>query len=189
MSINRLSLTIKSIRRILHSHIFIVLVFMTLVFMTLVLMAFAGCSSSPEQKKLPPYKLIFDATTNVNDAAPLKIHIILLQSDTEFMSADFFSLQSNAQAVLSDKWVNADQFFLLPFQHQRFLLEKNTPEIRCIGIFAEYKQLNGKRWRISLPVPIPEQPSFYAFWASPPDELNIYIKVTANGLNSTQKCN
>ncbi|MBI6550371.1 type VI secretion system lipoprotein TssJ [Xenorhabdus lircayensis] len=161
----------------------------TIILLFLTLITLTGCASSPEQKKLPPYKLIFDTTNSVNDSAPLKIRVILLKSNVEFMSADFFSLQGNAQAVLGDKLVNTEQFFLLPFQHKYFLLEKNTPETSYIGIFAEYKQLDGKKWRISVPVPIPEQPAFYEFWVSSPDELSIYIQVTANGLSFINKCN
>ncbi|MDC9613932.1 type VI secretion system lipoprotein TssJ [Xenorhabdus khoisanae] len=174
VSANKLSLNVKWIRVILFS---------------LVLMAFTGCSSSSEQKKLPPYKLIFDIPINANNSAPLKIHVILLRSDVEFMSADFFSLQEKAEMILGNKLVNADQFFLLPTQKKRFWLEKNTPEASYIGIFAEYKQLNGKRWRISFPVPEPEEPAFYQFWASSPDELDIYIQVTDNGLNLINKDN
>ncbi|OTA20646.1 outer membrane lipoprotein [Xenorhabdus beddingii] len=166
-SINKLRLNIKRIRTIL---------------LPLILMAFAGCSSSPEQKILPPYQLHFDAQPNVNDSAPLKIRVMLLKSKEEFMSADFFALQGDTKAVLGDKWVNVDQFFLLPAQKSHFLREKNVPEASYIGILAEYKQLNGKRWRISFPVPEPEEPAFYQFWASSPDELNIDIQVTANGL-------
>ncbi|CDH27035.1 conserved hypothetical protein (putative lipoprotein of SST VI cluster) [Xenorhabdus bovienii str. Jollieti] len=162
-----------------------VLVFNLIIFNIFVL---TGCSSS-EQKKSPPYQLIFRATNNVNDSAPLKIHVILLKSTSEFMSADFFSLQGHAQAVLGNKLINSEQLFLLPFQHKYFLLEKNIPEANSIGIFAEYKQLDGKKWRIALPVPIPEPPAFYKFWTSPPDTLDICIQVTANGLNFIDKCN
>ncbi|MDX7985944.1 type VI secretion system lipoprotein TssJ [Xenorhabdus sp. 12] len=155
-----------------------------------ILITLTGCSSSPKQEKLPLYKFIFTALDNVNDSAPLKISIVLLKSNIEFMSADFFSLQANVQTVLGDKLINAEQFFLLPSQHQYSWSEKKIPEASYIGIFAEYKQLNGKKWRIVFPVPVPEQPSFYEFWSSPPDELIICIQVTDKGLNSTtaNKC-
>ncbi|MDC9592080.1 type VI secretion system lipoprotein TssJ [Xenorhabdus sp. IM139775] len=147
-----------------------------------------GCSSS-EQKKLPPYKLIFNTTNNVNDSSPLKMHVVLLKSTSAFMSADFFSLQGNAQAALGNNLLDSQPFFLLPSQHPFFLMEKNQPEANYIGIFAEYKQLDGKRWRIALQIiPLPEQPAFYKFWASPPDTLDICIQVTANGLNFINKC-
>ncbi|MBD2810178.1 type VI secretion system lipoprotein TssJ [Xenorhabdus sp. Vera] len=165
-----------------------VLLFFTLI--TFFLIILTGCSSSPKQEVLPSYKLIFEAKNKVNDSAPLKIRVFLLKSKIEFMSADFFSLQSNAQTILGDKLLNNDQFFFLPFRHKYFLLEKNIPGVGYIGLFAEYKQLNGKKWRISFPVPVPEQPSFYEFWASSPDELSICIQVTSNGLNAiNNKCN
>ncbi|WP_275375760.1 type VI secretion system lipoprotein TssJ, partial [Xenorhabdus bovienii] len=65
------------------------------IFLSTFLIAVAGCSSSA--KKLTPYKIIFDTTSGVNNSAPLKMHIILLKSREKFMSADFFSLQENAQ--------------------------------------------------------------------------------------------
>ncbi|AOM40241.1 type VI secretion system lipoprotein TssJ [Xenorhabdus hominickii] len=144
-----------------------------------------GCSSTP---KLPPYKLIFNSVSGVNDSAPLKIHVILLKSNEEFMSADFFSLQNKAQDTLGDKLVNEDRFFIRPSQHTHCLVEKNLPEANYIGIIAEYRQLDGKKWRISFPVPIPEKPSFYEFWRSSPDELNVCVKATNNGLSLIKEC-
>nr|WP_081989047.1 MULTISPECIES: type VI secretion system lipoprotein TssJ [Xenorhabdus] len=150
------------------------------------LLIMTGCSSQPE--KLPPYKLIFNIASNVNDSAPLKIHVFLLQSNEEFMSADFFSLQDKAKDTLGDKLVNEDRFFILPFERAHSLLEKNQSEISHIGIIAEYKQLDGKKWRISFPVPVPEKLPFYEFWRSAPDELQVCVKVTGKGLSSTSNC-
>ncbi|WP_340620523.1 type VI secretion system lipoprotein TssJ [Xenorhabdus siamensis] len=147
------------------------------------LLIMTGCSSQPE--KLPPYKLIFSIASNVNDSAPLKIHVFLLQSNEEFMSADFFSLQDKAKDTLGDKLVNEDRFFILPFERTHYLLEKNQPEISYIGIIAEYKQLDGKKWRISFSVPVPEKLPFYEFWRSAPDELQVCVKVTGKGLSSS----
>ncbi len=156
------------------------------IFLSTFLIAVAGCSSSA--KKLPPYKIIFDTTSGVNDSAPLKMHIILLKSREKFMSADFFSLQENAQDSLGDKLVNEDQFFIRPAQPTYCLLKENLPEANYIGIIAEYHQVSGKRWRISFPVPIPEKPAFYEFWRSSPDELHVCVKVTNNGLSLIKEC-
>ncbi|MDC9590230.1 type VI secretion system lipoprotein TssJ [Xenorhabdus sp. XENO-10] len=168
-----------SINRLSFKWAMMILLFFPLITLT-------GCSSS-EQKKLPPYNLIFYATNNVNDSSPLKIRVFLLKSNSRFISADLFSLQDNAQKELGNSLINSDAFFLLPSQHKYFLLEKNTPEASYIGILAEYKQLNGKKWRISLPVPSPKKSAFYKFWVSPPDTLDIYIQVTANALNLINK--
>ncbi|AOM42825.1 type VI secretion system-associated lipoprotein [Xenorhabdus hominickii] len=169
----------------------LIIKWLSVILLFLSLGIFTGCSFSPEpiERKSLSYKLIFNALNNVNDAAPLKLHIVFLTSNTEFMSADFFSLQDNEQTTLGNKLVNDYPFFLFPYQNKYFFGEKAPPETRYIGIFAEYKQLNGKKWRISMPVSLPEPPAFYAFWASSPDELNICIQITANGLNFINKCN
>ncbi|WP_244589862.1 type VI secretion system lipoprotein TssJ [Xenorhabdus budapestensis] len=150
------------------------------------LLIMTGCSSQPE--KLPPYKLIFNIASNVNDSAPLKVHVFLLKSNEEFMSTDFFSLQDKVKDTLGDKLVNEDRFFILPFERAHYLLEKNQPEISYIGIIAEYKQLDGKKWRTSFPVPVPEKPPFYEFWRFAPDELQVCVKVTGKGLSPTLNC-
>ncbi|PHM45503.1 outer membrane lipoprotein [Xenorhabdus mauleonii] len=105
------------------------------------------------------------------------------------MSADFFSLQGKDKAALGDKLVNETQFFLRPSQPTYCVMEKNQSEANYIGVIAEYSQLNGKKWRIAFPVPIPEKPSFYEFWRSSPDELNLCVKVTHNGLSVIKECN
>ncbi|OTA19575.1 lipoprotein [Xenorhabdus beddingii] len=155
--------------------------------LSLFLMVMAGCSSPPA--KLPPYEIIFEtASAGINDSAPLKMHIILLKSDEEFMSADFFALQDKAQNTLGDKMINEDQFFIRPSQSTHCLVEKNLPEARYIGIIAEYRQLGDKKWRISFPVPRPERPSSYQFWRSSPDELRVCVKVTNHGLILIKEC-
>ncbi|MDC9596163.1 type VI secretion system lipoprotein TssJ [Xenorhabdus anantnagensis] len=148
--------------------------------------AVTGCSS---KEKPPPYKLIFDTEPNVNDSAPMKVDVFLLKSNEEFMSADFFSLQDKAKGTLGDKLVNSDLLFIRPSQPTHCLLEKNLPEANYIGLIAEYKNLSGKKWRISFPVPVPEKPSFYEFWRSPSNELHVCIKVTNNGLSLIKECN
>ncbi|WP_228005638.1 type VI secretion system lipoprotein TssJ [Xenorhabdus sp. BG5] len=160
--------------------------FLSIVSITTALIAITGCSS---KANLPPYKLIFNSASNVNDSAPVKIDVFLLKSNEEFMSADFFSLQDKAQNTLGDKLVNKNLLFIRPFQPTHCLLEKNQPEANYIGLIVEYKKLNGKKWRISFPVPVPEKPSFYEFWRTPSDELRLCVKVTNNGLSLIKECN
>ncbi|MDC9580748.1 type VI secretion system lipoprotein TssJ [Xenorhabdus sp. PR6a] len=158
---------------------------MTTILLTLVLLTITGCSS---KAKLPPYQFIFNTESNVNDSEPMKIDVFLLKSNEAFMSADFFSLQGTAQEALGDKLVNEDQLFILPSQSTHCLMEKNQPEARHIGLIAEYKNLSGKKWRISFPVPVPENPPFYQFWRSPSDELRVCVKVTNKGLSLIKEC-
>ena len=82
-------------------------------------LALGGCMSSA--KNVPSrYSLVFDADRQVNAAgaqpAPIKIRVLLLRSDAEFMDADFFSLQNDAKSVLGNSLLDSDQFFLTPGQ-------------------------------------------------------------------------
>ncbi len=155
--------------------------------MIIVMVTITGCSSSEE--KLPAYKFIFNTESTINDSAPIKIDLFLLRASEEFMAADFFSLQNNAKDVLGDKLVNEGSLFIRPSQSTHCLLKKNLPEANYIGLVAEYKILNGKKWRTSFPVPVPEKPSFYEFWRSPSDELYVCVKVTPQGLTLIKECN
>lgn len=90
-----------------------------MLFLLLGALALGGCMSSA--KNVPSrYSLVFDADRQVNAAgaqpAPIKIRVLLLRSDAEFMDADFFSLQNDAKSVLGNSLLDSDQFFLTPGQ-------------------------------------------------------------------------
>lgn len=140
-----------------------------------------ACSSS----STPPvayYNLDVQGQNQLNGGAPLKVRVVLLSSDAEFMSADFFSLQNQSATVLGSAQLNTQQFFLTPAQRSKTLRIKSLPEARFIGIMAEYQALDGKVWRLSLPVPEGESPSFWAFWKRDDSELNARIVAGMNGL-------
>lgn len=141
----------------------------------------AACSSN----STPPvayYNLDVQGQNQLNGGAPLKVRVVLLSSDAEFMSADFYSLQNQSGTVLGNAQLNTQQFFLTPDQRSKTLRIKSLPETRFIGIMAEYQALDGKVWRLSLPVPEGESPSFWAFWKRNDGELNARIVAGINGL-------
>ncbi|AVJ18219.1 type VI secretion system lipoprotein TssJ [Serratia rhizosphaerae] len=146
----------------------------------------SGCMSSA--KSVPSrYSLTFDAVPQVNAAAgqrpaPIKVRVLLLRSDAEFMDADFFSLQNDAKSVLGNSLLDSDQFFLTPGQNGKKLNGQSTLETRYIGVIAEYQNLDGKAWRISLPLPAPTETNFYKVWQFSPDELQAHVVADVNGL-------
>jgi type VI secretion system protein VasD len=153
---------------------------------TLVLMmawVLVGCMSSA--KTVPSnYSLHFQSHAQVNDGAPLKVRVMLLKSDAEFMSADFYSLQNNAQAVLGTSLIREEQFFLMASQQDKTLTGKSSDEAHYIGIMAEYQSLDRKTWRISLPLPAPTETNFYKVWQWSPDELKARVVADINGLRA-----
>ena len=57
------------------------------------LLLLTACSSS--KPDIARYNLHFQAHPSINSGAPLKVRVMLLTSDAEFMSADFFNLQNH----------------------------------------------------------------------------------------------
>jgi type VI secretion system protein VasD len=107
---------------------------------------------------------------------------MLLKSDADFMSADFYSLQNNPQAVLGGNLLSTEQFFLMSGQLSKKISGQSTADARYIGIMAEYQSLDGKKWRISLPLPDPSESSAWKVWQWSSDELNAEIIVDVSGI-------
>jgi len=148
----------------------------------------SGCMSSA--KNVPArYSLMFDADPQINagggqSSAPVKVRVLLLRSDADFMETDFFTLQGDVKSVLGNSLIESDQFFLSPGQKGKTLAGQSTLDARYIGIIAEYRELDGKTWRLSLPLPKPTETNFYKIWQLSPDELTAHIVVTASGLQA-----
>lgn len=153
----------------------------TLVFFFVLATLASGCGSSSHSVPTS-YNLQFRAHPQINESAPLKVRVLLLKSDATFMSADFWSLQNNADSVLGANLLNSDEFFLMPGQLSKTLNGKSAPEARYIGVMAEYQSLDGKKWRMSLPLPVQGDTRFYEFWKSSSDELEANIFLDVNGI-------
>lgn len=122
----------------------------------------SGCSSAPPEV-VTSYNLYFQAHSRVNDSAPLKIRVLLLKSDAEFMSSDFYSLQNKMQSVLGSNLLGSEVFFLFPARTDKKLSVRILPDARYIGVMAEYQALDGKKWRISFPLRAPEHSGINKF--------------------------
>ena len=106
-----------------------------LVFYAAVFALVSGCTSSSHSDP-SRYNLQFQAHPQINDSAPLKVRVLLLKSDADFMSSDFYSLQNNASATLGANLLNSDVFFLMPGQLSKTLSGQSDPEARYIGVMA-----------------------------------------------------
>ncbi|HAG7088204.1 TPA: type VI secretion system lipoprotein TssJ [Escherichia coli] len=146
----------------------------------------SGCGSSSHSDPAR-YNLQFQAHSQINSSAPLKVRVLVLKSDAEFMSADFYSLQNKAQKVLAGNLLNSDEFFLMPGQLVKNLSGHSSPEARYIGVMAEYQSLDGKKWRISLPLPTSGEPPFWQFWKLSADHLQANLYLDVNGIRVVQQ--
>ncbi|EPQ3462727.1 type VI secretion system lipoprotein TssJ [Klebsiella aerogenes] len=146
----------------------------------------SGCGSSSHSDPAR-YNLQFQAHPQINSSAPLKVRVLVLKSDAEFMSADFYSLQNNAQKVLAGNLLNSDEFFLMPGLLAKKLSGQSSPEARYIGVMAEYQSLDGKKWRISLPLPTSGETPFWQFWKLSADQLQANLYLDVNGIRVVQQ--
>ena len=141
------------------------------------LVLLTGCSSS----RIPAsYHLSFLAHPQLSQSAPLKISVLQLTSDIDFMTADFWSLQSQAQQVLGGSVLHTGQLWLRAGQLNQTLRGDITAGARYIGIIAQYPAPDGKTWRLLLPL-AREQLSF-AFWPGEPAELRAEIVADISGV-------
>ncbi len=146
------------------------------------LMAFGvlmGCTSHSEPTH---YSLAFQSHPQTNNAAPLKVRVLLLRSDADFMSADFYSLQNTTAALLGGNLLYSEQFFLMPANSSKTVTVPAAPEARYLGILAEYQALDGKTWRLSLPLPVAGNGTAGAIWQTSSDEVKANINADAGGL-------
>lgn len=157
-----------------------------LAFYLLLFTLVSGCGSSSHSDPAR-YNLQFQAHPQINSSAPLKVRVLVLKSDAEFMSADFYSLQNNAQKVLAGNLLNSDEFFLMPGQLAIKLSGQSSPEARYIGVMAEYQSLDGKKWRISLPLPTSGETPFWQFWKLSADQLQANLYLDVNGIRVVQQ--
>lgn len=148
----------------------------------------AGCMSSTRSDP-SRYSLLFQAQPQINDAAPLKFRVLLLKSDADFISADFYSLQNNASSVLGGNLLTSEQFFLMPGQLTKTFTGQRTPEARYIGIMAEYQSLNGKKWRLSLPLPPAGESEPTDGWDPESESLQASIAADNSGVRIASKAN
>ena len=153
----------------------------SLVFFFVLATLASGCGSSSHSVPTS-YNLQFRAHPQINESAPLKVRVLLLKSDATFMSADFWSLQNNADSALGGNLLNSDEFFLMPGQLSKTLTGNSSPEARYIGVMAEYQALDGKKWRVSLPLPVPGENAIYQFWKWSADELQASVFLDVNGI-------
>ncbi|MEI2266089.1 type VI secretion system lipoprotein TssJ [Erwinia sp. CGal63] len=138
----------------------------------------AGCSSHSVPSH---YSLAFQHPPQLNNGAPLKVRVLLLRSDADFMSADFYSLQNKTTALLGGALLNSEQLFLMPGKGNQTLRGQLPAEARYIGVLAEYQALDGKKWRLALPLPVSADATSAA-WRQTDSELQADLIANDSGL-------
>lgn len=146
------------------------------------LLAFSMLTGCTSHSVPTHYSLAFQSHSQTNNAAPLKVRVLLLRSDADFMSADFYSLQNTTAALLGSNLLYNEQFFLMPTNSSKTVTVPAAAGARYIGVLAEYQSLDDKKWRLSLPLPVGADATPEALWQASSDELKVTINADAGGL-------
>ncbi|WP_447753478.1 type VI secretion system lipoprotein TssJ [Pseudomonas nicosulfuronedens] len=136
------------------------------------LLVLSGCSLWPWSNSTPlateppgsvTYVITFEADEDINRdssgrAMPVLLNIFELRGAGNFEMSDYFDLRDKAQARLGQDFLRGDQLMIWPgATEQRSYTSVSAPE--QIGVVAGYQQLEGRTWRLLLPlkdVPLPD---------------------------------
>jgi type VI secretion system protein VasD len=115
----------------------------------------AGCKSLP--KPAPPVSVNLVAAADVNpdtkdQASPIVVRLYQLKDDAAFKDADFFALFDKEQATLAAALISREEFELTPGEHRALDL-KLSPDARCVGVAAAYRDIRNTEWRGELGTP------------------------------------
>lgn len=112
----------------------------------------SACKSAKPPPPPPPVKVNLSASADVNPDAqnrpsPVVVRIYQLKDDAAFKEADFFTLFDKEQATLAAALVSREEFELAPGEH-RALEMKMSPDARCVGVAAAYRDIRNSSWRV-----------------------------------------
>ncbi|MEE4461940.1 type VI secretion system lipoprotein TssJ [Azotobacter chroococcum] len=142
----------------------------------------SGCSSTaPPMASAIPYQVKLNAGVNINPdilgrPSPIVVRVFELRSGGAFESNDFFSLQNRPELALGRELIGMEQVTLYPGE-VKYVAGAGSPDARNIGILAEYRELDAKRWRLLIGLPLPRQSKSWFFWRSPPDRLSLSVDI------------
>ena len=118
-----------------------------------------GCASTPEPEPPPPPTVInlqIESGAVINPdssghAAPVMLRIYELRETSGFDSADFFALFDREQATLAADLVRKQEMLIKPGESKTLTI-KPDDDVRAVGFFAAFRQLDTAQWRAVAPV-------------------------------------
>ncbi|WP_152220275.1 type VI secretion system lipoprotein TssJ [Pseudomonas sp. SCB32] len=152
----------------------------------LALFSLSGCSWWPLGKDTPAaveppgsvtYHITFKVDEDINRdgsgrAMPVLLNVFELRSAGNFEMSDYFDLRDNAHARLGADFLRGDQLMIWPGATERRSYT-STSEPALIGVVAGYQQLEGRTWRLLVPL----QASAFAQTAQTAEQLTPELPV------------
>lgn len=132
-----------------------------------------ACASDPEPLPPPPptrLEATIEASTyinldNRNRPSPVVTRLYELESETNFINADFFDLYDDQDATLLSMIIRRDEFAVMPLD--KLTVERQLqPSTRFIGVIAAYRDIDRAMWRGVIPI-APNQTNRFAVHLRP----------------------
>ncbi|MDR2625653.1 MAG: type VI secretion system lipoprotein TssJ [Zoogloeaceae bacterium] len=124
----------------------------------------AACSlfsseNKREEAKATQLDISIQAVTDLNldlksRPSPMIVRVYELKSDATFIQADFFSLQNNDRATLTEDLLARDEFIVRPGDRLT-IRRKAHPQVGAIGVLAAFRDLPHSTWRATFRLPPP----------------------------------
>ena len=114
-----------------------------------------GCAGDPpiEEPPLPPTLVDLqinpaaDLNADINgNGAPVMLRIYELREQSNFKSSDFFALFNDDKATLGADLVRKQELLLQPGEAKKLNIQPDD-DVRALGLFAGFRQLDTAQWR------------------------------------------
>ncbi|MDR2164516.1 MAG: type VI secretion system lipoprotein TssJ [Zoogloeaceae bacterium] len=135
-------------------------------FLAAMLSACSLFSSESKREETVQLDISIQAVTNLNPdiksrPSPMIVRIYELKSDSTFIQADFFSLQNNDRATLTEDLLARDEFIVHPGDRRATIRRKAHPQIGAIGVLAAFRDISHSVWRATFRFPPPSDTAWY----------------------------
>lgn len=119
----------------------------------------SGCASAPTPEPPPPPTIVnlqIETAADINPDAsgkpsPVMLRIYELREVSAFNAADFFALFDKEQATLAADLVHKQEMLIKPGETKSLTMQPGA-DVRNVGFFAAFRQLDTAQWRAIAPV-------------------------------------
>lgn len=126
----------------------------------------AGCSTPPKPPQPVPrvLQISVEAAPTLNPdarnrATPVVIRVYELRAPQTFQSADFFALFDKDQSALGNDLASREELQLRPGESLALPPRDLKPDVRAVGVFAAFRDLEKSQWRSVVALPLPPAPT------------------------------
>ncbi|MDR2786785.1 MAG: type VI secretion system lipoprotein TssJ [Candidatus Accumulibacter sp.] len=136
------------------------------VFLAAMLSACSLFSTESKREEAVQLDISIQAATDLNPdlksrPSPMILRVYELKSEATFIQADFFSLQNNDRATLTEDLLARDEFIVRPDDRRVLIRRKAHPQIGALGVFAAFRDLPHSIWRATFRLPPPSEAAWY----------------------------